>query len=78
MMTAGAKLTNEQSLHLEFINRFRCEAQHEHAQDWNITQQGRWTGAQHRLCLLSPGELSQCPGVKYYTWALLEKCQCAV
>ena len=49
-MTAGAKLTNEQSLHLEFINRFRCEAQHEHAQDWNITQQGRWTGAQHRLC----------------------------
>ena len=54
MMTAGAKLTNEQSLHLEFINRFRCEAQHEHAQDWNITQQGRWTGAQHRLCLLSP------------------------
>ncbi len=44
-MTAGAKLTNEQSLHLEFINRFRCEAQHEHAQDWNITQQGRWTGA---------------------------------
>ena len=54
MMTSSAKLTNEQSLHLEFINRFRCEAQHEHAQDWNITQQGRWTGAQHRLCLLSP------------------------
>ena len=78
MMTAGAKLTNEQSLHLEFINRFRCEAQHEHAQDWNITQQGRWTGASIGSVYSLPGELSQCPGVKYYTWALLEKCQCAV
>ena len=77
-MTAGAKLTNEQSLHLEFINRFRCEAQHEHAQDWNITQQGRWTGASTGSVYSLPGELSQCPGVKYYTWALLEKCQCAV
>ena len=77
-MTAGAKLTNEQSLHLEFINRFRCEAQHEHAQDWNITQQGRWTGPNIGSVYSLPGELSQCPGVKYYTWALLEKCQCAV
>ena len=77
-MTAGAKLTNEQSLHLEFINRFRCEAQHEHAQDWNITQQGRWIAPNIGSVYSLPGELSRCPGVKYYTWALLEKCQCAV
>ena len=48
MMTSGAKLTNEQSVHLEFINRFRCEAQHEHAQDWNITQKGRQTSSKSR------------------------------
>ncbi len=53
-MTSGAKLTNEQSVHLEFINRFRCEAQHEHVQDWNITQQGRWTGTKYGPSTLSP------------------------
>ena len=42
MMTSSAKLTNEQSLHLEFINRFQCGSHHEHGQDWNITHQG-WT-----------------------------------
>ena len=36
MMTASGKLTNEQRLDLEFINRLRCETQHEHAQDQNI------------------------------------------
>ena len=42
MMTSSAKLTNEQSLHLDFINRFQCGSHHEHGQDWNITHQG-WT-----------------------------------
>ena len=42
MMTSSAKLTNEQSLHLEFINRFQCGSHHEHGQGWNITHQG-WT-----------------------------------
>ena len=37
MMTSSAKLTNEQSVHLEFINRFQCETQHEPGQDRNIT-----------------------------------------
>ena len=53
MMTSGAKLTNEQSVHLEFINRFRCEAQHEHVQDWNITQKGRQTSTKYGLSTLS-------------------------
>ena len=78
MMTSGAKLTNEQSVHLEFINRFRCEAQHEHVQDWNITQKGRQTSSKYGSILSLFGELSPPPGVKYYTWTLLEKCQCAV
>ena len=52
-MTSGAKLTNEQSVHLEFINRFRCEAQHEHGQDWNITQQGRRTRTKYCPSTLS-------------------------
>ena len=52
-MTSGAKLTNEQSVHLEFINRFRCEAQHEHVQDWNITTEGRWIRTKYDPSTLS-------------------------
>ena len=37
MMTESAKLTNEQSLHLEFINVCSVRAPHEGVRDQNIT-----------------------------------------
>ena len=37
MMTESAKLTNEQSLHLEFINVCSVRAPHERLRDGNIT-----------------------------------------
>ena len=40
MMTESAKLTNEQSLHLEFINVCSVRAPHERLRDENITVVG--------------------------------------